>query len=481
MNTVRTRFAPSPTGFMHIGNLRTALYSYLWAKHNNGRFILRIEDTDQKRFVEGAVEAIYKTLSLSGITHDEGPDTGGEYGPYVQSERKEIYLKYAHQLVESGHAYYCFCQKENTPSSHRETDHTGYNRACRNLTAQEVQAKLDASLPYVIRQKVPLSGETSYTDAVYGTVTVQNSELDDMILIKSDGMATYNFANVIDDHLMHITHVLRGADFLSSTPKYVLLYEAFGWTPPVFVHLPLIMGRNSDGTTGKLSKRHGATSFEELCQMGYEPQAIINYIALLGWSSEDNREIMDLRTLEKAFCLERINKSSAVFDYAKLSWINQEYLKALPPETFIQKARPFAGELPQNLEEHFPALCRLLQGRIDYFAQIPQKISFLIKQPPCPAELYENKKAKTTPALAKEILPLVLGALEELEDFSNDTLFETLSALCSARQIKKNALFWIVRIAVSSTPSTPGGATELMEVLGKEESLRRLQLALNAL
>ena len=356
MAEVRTRFAPSPTGFMHVGNLRTALYEYLVAKSQGGKFVLRIEDTDRERLVEGAQDVIYKTLEQVGLQHDEGPDVGGAYGPYIQSQRKDLYKPYAQQLVKEGKAYYCFCTKERLESLHNEEGIGGYDRHCRDLPQEEVQRLLDAGTPYVIRQKVPLTGSTTFEDAVFGSITIENKEIEDQVLLKADGYPTYNFANVIDDHLMHITHVVRGSEYLTSTPKYNLLYEAFGWEIPTYVHLPLIMGKNEDGSVSKLSKRHGSTSFEGLVAEGYLPQVITNYIALLGWAPKDNQEIFSLAELEQAFSIDGISKSPAVFDYDKLNWFNAEYIKAMGEEEFTAHAMPYYKEVFGEQEKPWDCL-----------------------------------------------------------------------------------------------------------------------------
>ena len=366
---VRTRYAPSPTGFMHVGNLRTALYEYLVAKSQGGKFVLRIEDTDRERLVEGAEEVIYKTLEQVGLSHDEGPDVGGAYGPYVQSQRKGLYLPYAEQLVREGKAYYCFCTKERLESLKSEDGFAGYDRHCRDLPAEEVRSLLDAGTPYVIRQKIPLTGSTTFTDAVFGEITIENKEIEDQILIKADGFPTYNFANVIDDHLMHITHVVRGCEYLTSTPKYNLLYEAFGWEIPTYVHLPLIMGKNDDGTVSKLSKRHGSVSFEGLAEEGYLSE--VNYVALLGWSPSDNREVLSLEEITEDFDIARISKSPAVFDYDKLTWFNGEYIKAMDAETFLAHAAPYYWEVFGEQEKPAPVLQSILQARISRFKDIP--------------------------------------------------------------------------------------------------------------
>ncbi len=479
---VRTRYAPSPTGFMHVGNLRTALYEYLIARSLGGTFILRIEDTDQERQVEGAVEVIYKTLRQVGLRHDEGPDIGGPHGPYVQSERRHIYRPYAEQLAAAGHAYYCFCSKERLDALKAETSEAagfsaGYDRHCRELPAAEVQARLAAGEPHVIRQKMPLTGATTFEDAVYGSITVENSELEDQVLIKSDGFPTYNFANVIDDHIMQITHVVRGSEYLSSTPKYNLLYQAFGWDVPTYVHLPLIVGK--DGR--KLSKRHGATSFEDLVADGYLPQAIVNYIALLGWCPSDNQEIFSLDDLCRVFTISGISKSPSVFDYDKLSWFNAEYLRAMAPDAFLGLIRPelervFAGRL------HDAALlAELLQPRLVRLTQIPDMIGFLTRRQDYALELFCNKKSKASPEQAAQLLPAARDMLAGLPDWNRQAIHDSLLELATRLAIKTGQLMWPVRIAASGQEVTPGGAVEILTILGRAESLARLQLGIDKL
>ncbi|QKO29619.1 glutamate--tRNA ligase [Caproicibacterium lactatifermentans] len=473
--TVRTRFAPSPTGFMHVGNLRTALFEYLIAKSQGGTFVLRIEDTDQERFVEGATDVIYHTLQQVGLQHDEGPDVGGPYGPYVQSQRKSIYLPYAQQLVKEGKAYYCFCSKERLATLHDENGLGGYDRHCRNLPQAEVQQLLQSGKPWVIRQKMPLEGSTSFTDSVFGTITIENSELEDQILIKSDGYPTYNFANVIDDHLMHITHVVRGCEYLTSTPKYNLLYEAFGWQVPTYIHLPLIMGHNPDGSTSKLSKRHGSTGFADLVKEGYLPKAIINYIALLGWAPKDTQELFTLPELEKAFCIDGISKSPAIFDYDKLAWMNGEYIKKMPKETFIQKSMPYFREVFGDAEKDWTILADMLQPRVTRLPEIPGMLAFFKELPQYDADLFINKKSKATMDNAPVMLKAALEDLTALSDWSVDSLHSNLLKLAKTLGVKNGTLLWPVRIAAAGQKVTPGGAMEILSLLGKEESLRRLQ------
>ncbi len=477
---VVTRFAPSPTGFMHVGNLRTALYAYLIARANGGKFILRIEDTDQERFVDGAIELIYKTLKDAGIEYDEGPDIGGPSAPYVQSQRKEIYKKYAEMLVEKGGAYYCFCTKERLENLKNEEGAFEYDRHCRNLSKEEVEKKLKNGVPYVIRQKMPTEGETCFDDLVFGHVSVKNQELQDIILLKSDGLPTYNFAHVVDDHLMGVTHVVRGSEYIASSPKHVLLYDAFGWERPKYVHLPLLMGKNEDGSFSKLSKRHGAVSFQDLTDEGYLPQAIINYIAFLGWKSKQTtEEFFSLDELKKLFKIEEINKSPSVFDYEKLNWFNKAYILNMPFEEFKTLAQKY---LPNQLKgEKQDKILSLIKPRIEKLADIEEVTQIFIHSRGFDAALFENKKNKTSAEQAKQILPVVQECLQSQENFSNDALFTSLSKLAEQLNIKVGALMWIVRIALTFTQATPGGATEILEVLGKDESLKRIEAAIKNL
>lgn len=475
-----TRFAPSPTGFMHIGNLRTALYAFLLARAYNGKFILRIEDTDQERLVEGAVDVIYDTLKMTGMSHDEGPDIGGPNGPYIQSERKDIYMQYAKQLVEKGYAYYCFCTKERLDKIHEEGEiGAGYDRHCRDLPKEEVEKNLAAGMPFVIRQKMPLEGSTGYDDVVFGHIEIENSEMQDQILMKADGFPTYNFCHVVDDYLMGVTHVVRGCEYLTSTPKYVLLYDAFGWERPVYCHLPLIMGKNEDGTTSKLSKRHGSVSFQELVKNGYLPEAIINYMAFTGWCPKDtNEEFFTIEELQKVFSLEGISKSPAVFDYEKLLWFNGNYIKKLPLEKYMELVKPyFSDELKQYSDN--VALAKLIQTRISVFPEVNEKAEFLKGLPEYDSELYINKKNKTTVEGCAEMLGYTIPMLETITEWNNDTLFTSLKQLAEEKGVKAGALMWAVRIGVSGLAVTPGGATELMEILGKEESIARLKTSLD--
>ncbi len=480
--TIRTRFAPSPTGFMHVGNLRTALYEYLIAKSLGGSFVLRIEDTDQERPVEGAVDVIYHTLKKVGLNHDEGPDIGGAYGPYVQSERKSIYKPYAEQLVKEGQAYYCFCTKERLDALHENkedgTFSGGYDRHCRDLPKEEIEALLAANTPYVIRQRMPIEGSTTFEDVVYGSITIENKELEDQILIKSDGYPTYNFANVIDDHLMHITHVVRGSEYLTSTPKYKLLYEAFGWEVPTYVHLPLIMGKNEDGSVSKLSKRHGSTGFDDLIKEGYLPQTIVNYIALLGWCPKENRELFTMQELIENFSIDGISKSPAVFDYDKLTWFNGEYIRAMSSDEFISNAMPYFKEVFPDRELNWQVLASILQPRVTKFTQIPEMIAFFKDLQEYPNDFFINKKSKTNLENSVEMLNEAISVLEKIDDWSVDVLHDKLMELAQKLEVKNGTLLWPVRIAAAGMLVTPGGAMEILAILGKQESIRRLQIGL---
>lgn len=475
MGTVRTRFAPSPTGFMHLGNLRSALYTYLYAKHNGGKFILRIEDTDQARYVEGAVDVIYNTLKSIGMDWDEGPDIGGEYGPYIQSERKDMYLPYAKQLVEEGKAYYCFCTKEELEERRQESEKNGevwkYDKHCLNLSKEEIQRRLDAGEPYVIRQNVPLSGEASFDDVIYGHIAVDCSELDDMILIKADGMPTYNFANVIDDHTMGITHVMRGNEYLASTPKYNLLYEAFGWEKPVYIHMTPIM-RDAQH---KLSKRDGDAYFEDYLNKGYLKEAIVNYVALLGWNPGDEREFFTLPELVEAFSVEGMSKSPAIFDPLKLTWMNAEYVRRMTPEEFTEKAMPYYEEAGiAGMDKNI--LCKILQQRVEVFTQIPGMVGFLTNLPEYELELYTNKKSKTDSEVSAKVLDMVIPELEAIVNWDETNVHDTLIGLAEKNEMKNGTLLWPVRIAMAGQQVTPGGAVEIALLLGKEEAMRRIYL-----
>ena len=474
-----TRFAPSPTGYMHIGNLRTALYSYLIGKHDGGKFILRIEDTDRERLVEGATDVIKSTLAMTGLNYDEGPDVGGANGPYVQSERKEIYMEYAKKLVELGHAYYCFCTKERLEKLHEEDAMGGYDRHCRNLSKEEVEANLAAGVPFVIRQKMPTEGVTSYHDEVFGDISMNNEELQDQILMKADGYPTYNFCHVIDDHLMGVTHVVRGSEYLTSTPKYVLLYDAYGWERPTYVHLPLLMGKDAEGNVSKLSKRHGAVSFQDLVADGYLPEAIINYISLLGWCpKESETEFFNLEELKAAFTIDGVSKSPSVFDFEKLLWFNGEYIHKLEDDKFTELIEKFIKvEIPANINK--AKMLGLLKTRIAKLSEINERMEFFITLPEYDKELFLNKKNKIADFdIVSTVLTEAKDILENVESYDNDTLFAALMPIAEKLQIKTGTLMWCVRIAVSGMTATPGGATEIMEVIGKEESLARIEKAL---
>ena len=479
---IRTRYAPSPTGRMHVGNLRSALYEYLIAKHEGGDFILRIEDTDQERFVDGATEIIYRTMAKAGLVHDEGPDKDGGYGPYVQSERMKtgIYMKYAEELVHKGEAYYCFCDKERLAGLKSQIvegkEITVYDKHCLSLSKEEVEENLKAGIPYVIRQNNPTEGTTTFHDEIYGDITVDNSELDDMILIKSDGYPTYNFANVVDDHLMGITHVVRGNEYLSSSPKYNRLYEAFGWEIPVYVHLPLI----TDEEHKKLSKRSGHSSFEDIVEQGILPETIINFVALLGWSPEDNREIFTLDELIRDFDYTRINKSPSVFDMNKLKWMNGEYIKAMDAGRFYDMALPYMKEVLHK-EFDFKKIAAMVQTRIEVFPDIQGLIAFFETLPEYDTAMYAHKKMKTTKESALAVLKDVLPLLEAQEEYSNDALYQMLLNYVAEKEVKNGYVMWPIRTAVSGLQMTPAGATEIMEILGKEETLLRIRKGIELL
>ena len=483
MKKIRCRFAPSPTGRMHVGNLRSALYEFLIAKHEGGDFIFRIEDTDQERYVEGATEIIYNTLKQTGLVYDEGPDKDKGYGPYVQSERVKagIYAKYAKELIDKGEAYYCFCDKERLATLKTEVvegkEISIYDKHCLGLSKEEVEEKLKSGIPYVIRQNNPRTGTTSFHDELYGDITVDNSELDDMILIKSDGYPTYNFANVVDDHLMEITHVVRGNEYLSSTPKYNRLYEAFGWEIPVYIHLPLI----TDEEHKKLSKRSGHSSFEDIVEQGILPEAIVNFIALLGWSPESDKEIFSLDELIKEFDYRRINKSPSVFDMNKLKWMNGEYIKAMDFDRFYEMALPYIKEAVGGKPLDYKKLAEMAKTRIEVFPDIIPLISFFDVLPEYDTSMYAHKKMKTTEETSLEVLRDILPILEKQEDYSNDALYQTLLAYVAEKGVKNGYVMWPVRTAVSGLQMTPAGATEIMEVLGKEESLSRIKKGIELL
>lgn len=472
---VRTRFAPSPTGYMHVGNLRTALYAYLLAKKNGGDFVLRIEDTDQERYVEGAVDVIYHTLRQAGLSWDEGPDVGGDYGPYIQSDRMHLYREYALQLIKSGHAYYCFCNKERLEELKRIQKASSmapkYDGHCRNLSPEEIQQKLDAKEPYVIRQKLPRTGQTSFHDEVFGDIVFENSELDDQILIKSDGMPTYNFANVVDDHLMKISHVIRGSEYLSSTPKYNLLYQAFGWDLPTYIHCSPVM----KNATEKLSKRNGDASFEELAQKGYLPEAIVNYIALLGWSPKGEQEIFSLEELVQEFSTSGISKSPAIFDVKKLKAINGEQIRRLSESDFIKHALPQIRSTCKRENLDLSLLTRMLQPRTELFQDIPEQIDFIDQLPDYDNNLYSHKKMKTTEENALQALEAILPVLEKLEEWTEDGIHQVLFALIAQLGLKNGQILWPLRVALSGKQFTPGGGIEICALLGKEESIRRLK------
>lgn len=475
MSKVRTRFAPSPTGRMHVGNLRTALYAYLIAKHEGGDFILRIEDTDQERYVEGAVDIIYRTLEKTGLLHDEGPDKDGGVGPYVQSERQAqgIYLEYAKKLIEKGEAYYCFCDKERLESLRQTVagkEIIVYDKHCLHLSKEEIEEKLAAGVPYVIRQNNPQTGTTTFHDEIYGDITVDNAELDDMILIKSDGYPTYNFANVVDDHLMGITHVVRGNEYLSSSPKYNRLYEAFGWDVPVYVHCPLITNEEHQ----KLSKRCGHSSYEDLIEQGFLTEAVVNFVALLGWSPADNREIFSLEELVKAFDYHHMSKSPAVFDYTKLKWMNGEYIKAMDFDSYFEMAEPYIRKVITR-DYDICKIAEMVKTRIEIFPDIENLIDFFEELPEYDTAMYTHKKMKTTEESSLEVLTEILPVLEAQQDYSNDALYQTLCDFVAEKGCKNGYVLWPVRTAVSGKQMTPAGATEIMEIIGKEESLKRIR------
>ena len=508
---VRTRFAPSPTGYMHLGNLRTALYTYLYARRCGGKFILRIEDTDQEREVAGAIDVIYNSLKTAGLSHDEGPDVGGPYGPYVQSQRKDTYLPYAKQLVESGHAYYCFCTKERLDQARAEAEAKGeafkYDKHCLHLSREEVEARIAAGEPYVIRQNIPTEGKAGFDDVIYGHVEVDCATLDDNVLIKADGLPTYNFANVIDDHLMGITHVMRGNEYLSSAPKYNLLYEALGWTPPTYVHLTPVMveGTLRDKKTGvytmqtdengnpvldengnpvkaivkrKMSKSQGDPSFEDLLADGYLVEAIINYMVLLGWSPRGEREFYTLKELEEIFDLEGLSKSPSFFDSVKMNWFNTEYIRRLTPEQYLEYATPWLNKVLDPEKFDYKRLGELLQGRTEYFKQLPDMVRFLAEMPEFSNDLYLNKKQKSTLESAKTALNTILPVLEGIDDWTEANIHDIVMAAIPATGMKNGQMLWPLRIAISGQSSTPGGAFEIAYLLGKEETLRRLKASI---
>lgn len=481
MSKVRTRFAPSPTGRMHVGNLRTALYAFLIAKHEGGDFLLRIEDTDQERLVAGAVDIIYRTLEKTGLIHDEGPDKDKGYGPYVQSERNAegLYIKYAKELVEAGKAYYCFCDKERLESlrtSVSGVEIVSYDKHCASLSKEEVEANLAAGLPYVIRINMPTEGETTFHDEIYGDITVPNSELDDLILIKSDGFPTYNFANVVDDHLQEITHVVRGNEYLSSAPKYNKIYEAFGWEVPVYVHCPLITNEEHQ----KLSKRSGHSSYEDLIEQGYITEAVINFVSLLGWSPSDNQEVFSLEELIAAFDYRNMSKSPAVFDTVKLKWMNSEYMKAMPFDKFYESAKPYIQEVVTK-DCDLEKIAGLIKTRIEVFPDIKDQVDFFQEVPEYDTAMYCHKKMKTNQETSLEVLRELLPLFEAHEDYTNDALYAVLTGYVAEKGCKNGYAMWPIRTAVSGKQNTPGGATEIMEIIGKEESVSRIQNAIDLL
>ena len=482
MSKVRTRFAPSPTGRMHVGNLRTALYAYLIAKHEDGDFILRIEDTDQERYVEGAVDIIYRTLEKTGLLHDEGPDKDKGCGPYVQSERQAagIYLEYAKQLVEKGEAYYCFCDKDRLATLNQVVNGKEinvYDKHCLHLSKEEVEEKLASGVPYVIRQNNPQTGTTTFSDEIYGDITVDNIELDDMILIKSDGYPTYNFANVVDDHLMGITHVVRGNEYLSSSPKYNRLYEAFGWEVPVYVHCPLI----TDEEHHKLSKRCGHSSYEDLIEQGFLTEAVVNFVSLLGWSPSDScEEIFSLEELIKIFDYRHMSKSPAVFDYTKLKWMNGEYIKKMDFDAYYDRALPYIEKaVTRDIDKK--KLAEICKTRIEVFPDICELLDFLEELPEYDIEMYTHKKMKTNAETSLSVLKELLPVLEAQEDYSNDALYQLLISQVEKMGVKNGYVLWPIRTAVSGKQMTPAGATEIMELLGKEESIARIKKGIEKL
>lgn len=477
----RTRFAPSPTGYMHIGNLRTSLYEYLIAKKHGGSFILRIEDTDQERYVEGAVDIIYKTLKMAGLQHDEGPDIGGQYGPYVQSERKSQYMEYAKKLVDLGGAYYCFCTKEELAAAKEKVEAKGqvykYDRHCLGLSKEEINEKLSNNQPFVIRQKMPDTGSTSFEDVVYGTITVENSELEDQVLIKSDGLPTYNFANVIDDHLMKISHVVRGNEYLSSAPKYNLLYKAYGWEIPTYVHVSMIV--KPDGK--KLSKRSGDPSFEDLVSMGYLVEAVVNFVALLGWSPGSTQEIFSIKELEEVFDIKGISKSPAVFDINKLNWMNGEYIRKLSLEEFHKIAVPYYKKVITSRNINLEKISALLQPRTEVLTTIPASIDFIEALPDYDISMFEHKKMKTNLDNSLENLKACLPVLESIDDWNTNTIHDKLMEFIQQMGVKNSQMLWPIRTAISGKDVTPGGAMEIADILGKEETIKRIKIGIEKL
>ena len=479
---IRTRFAPSPTGYMHVGNLRTALYAYLTARAHDGKFLLRIEDTDQTRQVEGAIDIIYNTLKETNLLWDEGPDVGGDYGPYVQSERKGTYKQYVDQLIESGHAYRCFCTKERLEEVNKikaaSGQPTGYDKHCRHLTQEEIDEKLAAGVPYVVRQKIPESGKTSFNDMVYGVIEVDNSELDDQVLVKQDGMPTYNFANVVDDHLMEINPVIRGSEYLASTPKYNLLYQAFGWDIPDYVHCPPVM----KDAQHKLSKRNGDASYEDLIAAGYLKEAVLNYIALLGWNPQGEQEKFSLEELVKEFDPRRISKSPAIFDVQKLRHLNAEYIRDMSVEQFLETAKPYIAQTVKG-ECNLMLLAEVLQKRCELLTDIPEQVDFIDEMPEYDIDMYNNKKMKTNPENSKTSLEAVLPVLEAIDeaDWTMENIHEKLFALIAQMEVKNGIVLYPLRVALSGKAFTPGGGIELAVILGKEKTISRLKAAIEKL
>lgn len=478
---IRTRFAPSPTGYMHIGNLRTALYAYLLTKHDGGDFILRIEDTDQERYVDGAVDVIYKTMKETGLIHDEGPDIGGDYGPYIQSERRGLYKEYAQKLVELGGAYYCFCDKERLDKLKEAQTAKGitpkYDGYCKGLSKEEIQEKLDAGVPYVIRQKIDPHGKTTFHDEIFGDITVDNAILDENVLLKSDGLPTYNFANVVDDHLMNITHVIRGNEYLSSTPKYNLIYEAFGWEIPKYIHVSPVMKDSGK----KLSKRDGDASYEDFINKGYLKEAIVNYVALLGWSPGGEQEIFTMDELIEKFTVSGISKSPAIFDEKKLSWMNGEYIRKLSDEEFAEIAMPYIKDAVKSETADLDALCALLHARVEKFTDIAEQITFIDALPEYDNELYTHKKMKTNPENSLESLKAILPVLEAVKDWTMDNIHNALFELIEKLGVKNGVVLWPLRVALSGLPFTPGGGVDLAVILGKEETISRVKKGIEQL
>ncbi len=470
MKKIRTRFAPSPTGFLHIGGLRTALYSYLYAKKNGGDFVLRIEDTDQTRLVEGATELIYDTLRETGLIWDEGPDCGGPYGPYIQSERREIYKQYAEKLVEMGGAYYCFCDKERLESLTDEHGQRKYDKKCLNLSNDEIAEKLKNGEPYVIRQNIPTFGSTSYKDEVYGEVSFEYKDMEDNVLLKSDGMPTYNFANVVDDHLMGINVVMRGTEYLSSTPKYNLLYDSFGWERPTYIHMPPIMKNSKE----KLSKRHGDASYADFIKSGFIKEAILNYIALLGWAPRENVEKMTFEKMMELFGVDGISKNPAIFDVAKMKWLNGEYFKQMSEEEFFAYALPYIEGSDAKDFDH-KKLASLMKTRVELLTEIPEKVNFLGHYDDFDLQLYTHKKSKTNPEVAGEVLPKCLEVLKDLKEWNTQSIHDVLMNLISSLEMKNATVLWCFRIAITGSAMTPGGAMEMADLLGKELTLTRLE------